>query len=114
MLNIELRPKVNVFIGDFELVSRKSFPCRYVPCPEHHHKPRELKGVVEGLIADGEQIVISTNSYILLKWFQILGDNVVAYHSLFVEDGNLCCATKDILTSLEPNPIFDEVAKCLM
>ncbi len=84
--------------------------------PEINLNPKVLRLLVEILLElsrNGQQIILATHDYVLLKWFDLLmdkdkGDEVI-YHSLYRDQETnqpIVNSTNDYV-AIEPNPIDD-------
>jgi len=82
--------------------------------PESNMNPKLMKFLVEVLLElsrNGQQIILATHDYVLLKWFDLLidkgkGDHVI-FHSLYRDKKSLkinANSTSDYL-NITPNPI---------
>ncbi|CAM4049965.1 AAA family ATPase [Aeromonas bestiarum] len=82
--------------------------------PEANLNPKLMKLVVELLLEltrNGQQVVVATHDYVLLKWFDLLmeegkGDHV-RFHSLYrdAETSEINVASTDDYLEITPNPI---------
>jgi energy-coupling factor transporter ATP-binding protein EcfA2 len=82
--------------------------------PETNMNPKLMRLLVEVLLElarNGQQIVLATHDYVLLKWFDLLaeagkGDHIL-FHSLYVDEGSkqVNLASTDSFINIEPNPI---------
>ncbi len=82
--------------------------------PETNFNPKLLKLLVEILLElsrNGQQIILATHDYVVLKWFDLLmdeskGDDVL-YHSLYREPGSgeIKINSTDHYLQITPNPI---------
>lgn len=82
--------------------------------PETNMNPKLMRLLVEVLLElarNGQQIVLATHDYVLLKWFDLLaeagkGDHIL-FHSLYVDGKSkeLKLASTDNFLGIEPNPI---------
>jgi hypothetical protein len=82
--------------------------------PETNMNPKLMRLLVEVLLElarNGQQIVLATHDYVLLKWFDLLaeggkGDHV-RFHSLYVDGQSkaIKLASTDNFLGIEPNPI---------
>lgn len=84
--------------------------------PESNMNPKLMKLLVEILLElsrNGQQIILATHDYVLLKWFDLLIDkgkeDHIRFHSLY-QDPETCgirlSSTEDYL-DIKPNPIDD-------
>jgi predicted ATPase len=82
--------------------------------PETNMNPKLMKLLVEILLElsrNGQQIILATHDYVLLKWFDLLMDagkeDHVRFHSLYREPGSveIKIASTDDYLSINPNPI---------
>ena len=90
--------------------------------PETNLNPMLMGKLVEILLElsrNGQQIILATHEYVMLKWFDLhtndaMNDNVV-YHSLHrTEDGGVEVVSTDNYLEIDPNPIadtFEELTK---
>jgi len=84
--------------------------------PETNMNPILMKLLVEILLElsrNGQQIIIATHDYVLLKWFDLLmdkdKDDHVTFHSLYrdPESKEIKRASTDNFMDISPNPIDD-------
>lgn len=83
--------------------------------PETNMNPKLMKLLVEILLElsrNGQQIILATHDYVLLKWFDLLMDkgksDHVRYHSLYKrEDGQIEIRSTNEYLDISPNPISD-------
>jgi AAA15 family ATPase/GTPase len=82
--------------------------------PETNFNPKLLKLLVEILLElsrNGQQIILATHDYVLLKWFDLLMDkdtDDISFHALFRdENGNIKIDTVKDYRSITPNVIAD-------
>jgi energy-coupling factor transporter ATP-binding protein EcfA2 len=84
--------------------------------PESNLNPKLTKGLVQCLLElsrNGQQIILATHDYVLLKWFDLLADEKkddhVRYHALSrdTESGGVTVESADAYKSLSINPIAD-------
>lgn len=84
--------------------------------PEANMNPKLMKTVVEVLLElarNGQQIILATHDYVLLKWFDLLMDegkgDHVRYHSLYrnEETGDIQLESTDDYLAVTPNSIAD-------
>src|SRR5690606_2535492 len=82
--------------------------------PEANLNPKLMKLVVEMLLElarNGQQIVVATHDYVLLKWFDLLADkgkdDHVRFHTLYrnKSDSEIKIAFTDEYLEISPNPI---------
>jgi hypothetical protein len=83
--------------------------------PESNLNPKLMSLLVEILLElsrNGQQIILATHDYVLLKWFDLLMDKKgkedhVRFHSLYRDSDNneLKIASTDEYLSIYPNPI---------
>ncbi|MDY0134176.1 MAG: ATP-binding protein [Atribacterota bacterium] len=82
--------------------------------PEANLNPKLMKLVVEMLLEfsrNGQQIVVATHDYVLLKWFDLLmnegKEDHIVFHSLYrdVDSGNICISSTNKYLDMSPNPI---------
>jgi predicted ATPase len=84
--------------------------------PESNLNPKLMRLLVQILLElsrNGQQIILATHDYVLLKWFDLLMDkgksDLVRFHSLYQDESTKeikVSSTEDYLT-LAPNPIDD-------
>lgn len=91
--------------------------------PESNLNPKLMENLVKVLIAlsrNGQQIILATHDYILLKWFDLLLDqgkeDHVRFHTLYrdSESGTLKLDSMDDYRSISPNAIaetFNDLTK---
>lgn len=80
--------------------------------PETNMNPKLMKLLVEILLElsrNGQQIVLATHDYVLLKWFDLLvkkgfGDHI-KFHALSIENGNITIQSADDYRQLNSNAI---------
>ena len=84
--------------------------------PEANLNPGMMRLLVEILLElsrGGQQVILVTHDYVLLKWFDLLADgdegDHVRYHSLYRDHGTreIKIASTDNYTDIPPNPIDD-------
>jgi energy-coupling factor transporter ATP-binding protein EcfA2 len=84
--------------------------------PESNLNPKLIRGLVQCLLElarNGQQIILATHDYVLLKWFDLLVDagkeDHVRFHSIYREtDSNeVKILSTDAYSSITPNPIDD-------
>ena len=84
--------------------------------PESNMNPKLMKTVVEVLLElsrNGQQIILATHDYIILKWFDLLMDSGkedhVRYHALYRDEksGDIRLDSVDDYRALPPNAIAD-------
>lgn len=83
--------------------------------PEANMNPKLMRLVVEILLElsrQGQQVVLTTHDYVLLKWFDLLMDkgkgDHVRYHSLYRGDnGNVQIKSTDDYKAIANNPISE-------
>lgn len=82
--------------------------------PETNMNPKLMRLLVETLLElsrNGQQIVLATHDYVLLKWFDLLMDkgkeDHVRFHSLYSDPGSgeIKIAFTDDYLTITPNPI---------
>lgn len=82
--------------------------------PESNLNPKLMELLVQVLLElsrNGQQIVLATHDYVLLKWFDLLmdtgKDDHVRFHSLFrdADSSEIKVASTDDYLSIRPNPI---------
>lgn len=80
--------------------------------PETNMNPKLMRIFVEILLElsrNGQQIVIATHDYVLLKWFDLLQDETkedhILFHTLHFENSKIVLNTIDELDKVVPNPI---------
>ena len=83
--------------------------------PESNMNPSLIKMLVECLLTlsrNGQQIIIATHNYVLLKWFDLLTDpqkgDHITYHALYRnQHTDIRCETNDNYKMLSENAIAD-------
>ncbi len=83
--------------------------------PESNLNPKLLKLLVQILLElsrNGQQIILTTHDYVLLKWFDLLMDkgknDHVRFHALYQDnDGNVKLDSCDDYRAISPNAIAD-------
>jgi ABC-type cobalamin/Fe3+-siderophores transport system ATPase subunit len=84
--------------------------------PEGNLNPKLLKLLVEILLElsrNGQQVILATHDYVLLKWFDLLMDkgkaDHVVFHTLYRDDekGEVKVASTDSYQSIQRNAIAD-------
>ena len=83
--------------------------------PETNLNPRLMGKLVEILLElsrNGQQIILATHEYVMLKWFDLHAsgakEDEVVYHSLHeTEDGGVEVQSTSEFLHIEPNPIAD-------
>lgn len=84
--------------------------------PEANLNPKLMKLVVELLLElsrNGQQVVVATHDYVLLKWFDLLMDkgkgDHIKFHSLYRDDdsNDISVSSTDNYLEVSPNPIDD-------
>ena len=83
--------------------------------PETNMNPKLMKLLVEILLElsrNGQQIVVATHDYVLLKWFDLLMDrgksDHVLFHSLYKrENGEIEIGSTNDYLDISPNPISE-------
>ena len=82
--------------------------------PENNLNPQLLKLIAEILIElarNGQQIIIATHDYVLLKWFDLLVDegkgDEIKFHSLYNDSGDIKVDSQDSFLKLSKNLITD-------
>lgn len=82
--------------------------------PESNVNPKLMRLIVETLLElsrNGQQIVLATHDYMLLKWIDLLADadrgDHVLYHSLHPAGDEMNVASTDVFDDLSPNAIDD-------
>jgi AAA15 family ATPase/GTPase len=81
--------------------------------PESNINPALMKLIVECLFElarNGQQVIIASHNYVMLKWFDLLMDkskeDQVSYHALFRDvDGEIAKETSDNYKMLSANAI---------
>lgn len=80
--------------------------------PETNMNPKLMRLFVEIMLElsrNGQQIVIATHDYVLLKWFDLLRDegksDEIKYHSLYLEENEIKRNSTLIFDEIYPNPI---------
>jgi AAA15 family ATPase/GTPase len=87
--------------------------------PESNLNPTLSKFLVEVLLElarNGQQVILATHDYVLLKWLDLLSDDAhedhVGYHALFrTEDGHIDVETTQNYLAVDPNAIADTFGK---
>lgn len=84
--------------------------------PESNLNPKLMRLLVEILLElarNGQQIILATHDYVLLKWFHLLmdrgKDDHVRFHSLYRDPNTaeIAVASTDDYLNIAPNPIDD-------
>ena len=81
--------------------------------PEANLNPKLMQLLVQILLElsrNGQQIIIATHDYFLLKWLDLkMGkEDHVLYHAIYHgEGGNICVESADDFRAIFPNPIAD-------
>jgi len=83
--------------------------------------PKLMRLLVEILLElsrNGQQIILATHDYFLLKWFDLLmkesKEDHICFHSLYRDDlGSITVESTDEYLAIEPNPI-DETFEALI
>ena len=82
--------------------------------PENNLNPQLLKLIAEILIElarNGQQIIIATHDYVLLKWFDLLVDegkgDEIKFHSFYNDSGDIKVDSQDSFLKLSKNLITD-------
>ena len=84
--------------------------------PEANLNPGMMKllvGILLELSRGGQQVILATHDYVLLKWFDLLADegegDHVRYHILYTDHGTceIKIASTDNYIDIAPNPIGD-------
>lgn len=87
--------------------------------PETNMNPKLMKLLVEILLElsrNGQQIIIATHDYVLLKWFDLLMDkgkeDHISFHTLYrdEESGRVLVNSTDNYLDIDPNPIDETYA----
>ena len=80
--------------------------------PETNMNPKLMRLFVEIMLElsrNGQQIIIATHDYVLLKWFDLLRDegksDEIKYHSLYLEENEIKRNSTLIFDEIYPNPI---------
>lgn len=88
--------------------------------PESNMNPKLMKLLVEVLLElsrNGQQIILTTHDYVLLKWFDLLMDkgkgDHVRYHTLYRKDDSqaIAIASFDEYTAMQSSSISDTFAE---
>jgi len=86
--------------------------------PETNMNPKLMKLLVEILLElsrNGQQIILATHDYVLLKWFDLLTnkglDDHVRFHSLYRDNGNIKVESADSFSLVNRNAISDTFAE---
>ena len=82
--------------------------------PETSMNPKLMKLFVEIMLElsrSGQQLVIATHDYVLLKWFDLLSDegksDEIKYHSLYLEEDIIKISTVNNFNLISKNSIAD-------
>lgn len=84
--------------------------------PESNLNPKLMKDLVLALLElarNGQQVILATHDYVLLKWFDLLMDegkgDQVRFFSLYRDEStrNVTASTTDDYLQIAPNPIDD-------
>ncbi|MCS0585330.1 AAA family ATPase [Massilia pinisoli] len=84
--------------------------------PESNLNPKLMKDLVQALLElarNGQQVILATHDYVLLKWFDLLMDkgkgDQVRFHVLSrdADSGQVCLDSMDDYRAIEPNAIAD-------
>lgn len=83
--------------------------------PESNLNPRMMKQLVLALLElsrNGQQIILATHDYVLLKWFDLLmdkgKDDHIRFHALYRDsDGRVIAESVDDYLAVSPNAIAD-------
>lgn len=85
--------------------------------PESNMNPKLMKLLVQILIElsrNGQQIIVATHDYVLLKWFDLLidkgMDDHIVYHGLHMKDGDVNIESADDYKQLNANAIANTFA----
>jgi hypothetical protein len=80
--------------------------------PESNLNPQLLKLLVRILLElsrIGQQIILTSHEYVVLKWFDLLMDkgkgDHVRFHALYEQDGTMKSSSFDDYLAISPNPI---------
>ena len=82
--------------------------------PESNLNPKMMRllvRILQELSRNGQQVIVATHDYVLLKWFDLLSDkgkgDHVRFHSLYREPGTgeIRVASTDDYLKITPNPI---------
>ncbi len=86
--------------------------------PETNMNPKLMKLLVEILLElsrNGQQIILATHDYVLLKWFDLLtnkgSDDHVRFHSLYRDNGDIKVEIVDSFSLVNRNVISDTFAE---
>lgn len=86
--------------------------------PETNMNPKLIKLLVEILLElsrNGQQIILATHDYVLLKWFDLLtnkgSDDHVRFHSLYRDNGDIKVESADSFSLVNRNAISDTFAE---
>jgi len=91
--------------------------------PETNMNPKLMKllvSVLFELARNGQQIIIATHDYVLLKWFDLLADkgqgDLVSFHTLYKdsETSQVRVKSTDNYLDIEPNPISEAFSSLLV
>jgi len=84
--------------------------------PESNMNVKLMKSLVTILLElsrNGQQVILATNDYVLLKWFDLLNDKSkrdhILFHTLYRDDqsGTIKLNSADNYIGISPNPIAD-------
>ena len=81
--------------------------------PESNLNPKLMELLVQILLElsrNGQEIILATHDYVLLKWFDLLMDRSkdhVRYHTLYRESGEVKIHSTDDYREIERNPIAE-------
>lgn len=86
--------------------------------PDSNLNPNLIKQLVEILLElsrKGQQIILTTHDYVLLKWFDLLSDSAkgdqIRYHSLSKQNGGIHLQSVDSYSQLGDNEILNTFSK---
>lgn len=82
--------------------------------PESNMNPKLVKLLVQFLLElsrNGQQVILATHDYVLLKWFDLLmdkdKDDHVLYHVLYEKNGSIDRDSAESFQQLDKNPITE-------
>ncbi len=80
--------------------------------PESNLNPQLMKLLVQTMLElsrNGQQIILATHDYVLLKWFDLLAqkdsEDHIRFHALSRENGDVCVQSADDYRQLDSNAI---------
>ena len=68
-----------------------------------------LVNILYSLAKNGQQIILATHDYVLLKWFEMIADDKqkIYFYSMYNNNKNICISKTDEYINLEHNSIDD-------